>query len=127
MISNPEKPEEEEGMGILHRHRRPHRAVRAGTLLLLIVLLYGCGGGGSNTTNSTPTPTTTTSTTTTVDGMVSKGPLAGAAITIFTLLPNGQRGSQVAPGTGQPAIVTQADGSWTATIPIGRPRTRSGT
>src|SRR5437879_6547401 len=29
-----------EGMGILYRHRRPHRAVRAGTPLLLIVLLY---------------------------------------------------------------------------------------
>jgi hypothetical protein len=49
--------------------------------------------------------------------MVSKGPLAGATITIFTLLPNGQRGSQVAPGAGLPSIVTQANGAWTAVIP----------
>jgi len=49
--------------------------------------------------------------------MASKGPLAGATITIFTLLPNGQRGSQIVPGAGQPAIITQANGSWTAAIP----------
>ena len=43
--------------------------------------------------------------------------MAGATITIFTLLPNGQRGSQIVPGAGQPAIITQANGSWTAAIP----------
>ena len=118
-------------MRILHRQRRPRSAVRVG-ILLLTMLLYGCGGGGSNSTNSTPAPTSPapapTSTaptptspapapTSTVSGVVSKGPLRDATITIFTLLPNGQRGSQVAPGAGLPSIVTQANGAWTAAIP----------
>src|SRR2546430_9870107 len=104
-------------MGILHRQRRPRSAVSVGALLLLTMLLSSCGGGGSNSTTSTHAPTSTTpaptsaapAPTSTVSGLVSKGPLAGAIITIVTLLPNGQRGSQVAPGAGQPAIVTQAN------------------
>src|SRR6266446_2893067 len=55
----PAKREENEGMGTLHRPRRPRSTVSVGTLLLLTVLLYGCGGGGggSSSTNSTPPPT----------------------------------------------------------------------
>src|SRR5262252_8790704 len=132
----PARLEENEVMRILHRQRRPRSAVSAGTLLLLTMLLYGCGagggGGGDSSTNSTPTPTSPDLAPTSpapapaspapapassVSGMASKGPLAGATITIFTLLPNGQRGSQIVPGAGQPAIITQANGSWTAAIP----------
>ena len=98
-------------MGILHRPGQPRKAIRVGILLLLAVLLHGCGGGGSNTTNSAPVSTTT------VDGMVSKGPVADATITLFPLLPNGQRGNQVAPGAGQSAITTRGNGAWRATIP----------
>jgi hypothetical protein len=92
-------------MGRLPRHRRPRRALRVGPLLLLTMLLSGCGSGGSDTPPATPAPTSTAPVvTTTVAGMVSKGPVAGATITLFTLLPTGQRGRQVAPEAGLPPI-----------------------
>jgi hypothetical protein len=60
-----------------------------GAIISVMLLLSSCGGGGGGTSSSTPTSTEA------VTGTVTKGPLAGATITAFSISQNGGQGSQI--------------------------------
>src|SRR5919108_188455 len=62
---------------------------RLGSLILAAATLfvYGCGGGGGG---GTPAPTTTV-----VSGVVSKGSVGGATVTVFAVNADGSKGVQL--------------------------------
>ncbi len=60
-----------------------------GVVISVLVLLSSCGGGGGGTSSTTPTSTET------VSGTATKGPLAGATVTAFSISQSGSQGSQI--------------------------------
>jgi len=79
--------------------------------MFLTLALGGCGGGGGGGTTGTPSgggPVQQTGID--INGVVSKGPLKGATVTIYAANPDGTKGSQLATTT------TLSDGSYATKI-----------
>ena len=83
-------------------------ASKAAVSLLLVGALTACGGGGSTPDVVAPAPTSFTVTGTAATGAV----FANAAVTIIT------SDGTTYPTTGEGAVVTGADGSYTITLPL---------
>ena len=72
--------------------------------LLVAVILFGCGGGGGGSSSSgTSTPDTV------ISGVVSKGPVDGATVRMYSIT-NGAKGDMIGTAT------TGADGSFTMNV-----------
>lgn len=78
------------------------------TLLALTVALYGCSDSSSS---KAPTGPTTSS----VSGAVTKGPVGGATVNVYSMDASGQPSGEAVAGP----IITAEDGSWSADIPTG--------
>ncbi|ERP90120.1 hypothetical protein Q670_14575 [Alcanivorax sp. P2S70] len=83
--------------------------------LAMAIAIAGCGGGGGSSGDASSTPSAKSS----VDGAVTKGPVAGATLYLYSMDATGNKTGDAVAGP----ITTAADGSWSVTIPdsVARP------
>lgn len=82
--------------------------------LVVAVAIAGCGGGGGSSGGGTPPATPKSS----VAGAVTKGPVAGATLYLYSMDAAGQKTGDSVAGP----IVTELDGSWSVQVPDSVPR-----
>ncbi|MDQ6998601.1 MAG: hypothetical protein Q9M17_07790 [Mariprofundus sp.] len=83
------------------------RSVAVLLMLFSLFSLTACGGGGSSSSAVTSSSA--------ISGAVSKGPVTGALVDIYTMTPNGAKNTFVVTSS----TPTDIYGNWTVTIPAG--------
>lgn len=78
------------------------------TLLALTLIITGCGGGGGDGSGDSPEITSA------ISGSVTKGPVSGASVSLYSVDANGVKSGDAVAGPFE----TDLQGRWSADIPV---------